>query len=164
MPKRKLPTRPSAPTFFDDIPAAPTWPLQELFPLNRKNDLGNRLTVQKHINADIDRSRTFLIVTGFTSLAHIIDTFGKAEFDAAKKVRILLGVEPEVRGRKKWQRAELEQTIKEYWLERGISPFKCGAVVGTNGGLANTATCCPRIRMNAHCFPSLFPDVEFLRR
>ena len=127
--KRSHPPLTAQGSLFDHLHETP-WPPQELFPLNRKAS-PERLTVKSLVHRDLDRSRAFLIVTGFTSLSHIIDTFGTAEAASDMRVRILLGVEPEVRGRKQWARAQLEDTIKEYWIDKGISPFKCGAVVRT---------------------------------
>lgn len=120
---------------FPDMDEPPRrWPEQERFPINSKlldERFPERRTAGGIIIPDLDRSRSYLIVTGYLSLGNIIDTFARNEHDGDKPVRILLGFEPEVRGRKNWQRHALDQQVVDYWLERGISPFKSGVVVRT---------------------------------
>jgi superfamily II DNA or RNA helicase/HKD family nuclease len=102
------------------------WPDQELFPLNFKG-LGR--TVQKVVYQDIEESEEFLIVTGFTSLSNLIDLFGSRDFEKVKKVRVLIGFEPNIKGRKKYQRLGLDKEIKDYWLKKGLSIMQGGAVI-----------------------------------
>lgn len=54
-----------------------------------------------------------------------------APLDPQKQIRILFGVEPQVKRRTKWKAAELSQEIQDFWLNKGISPFKSGAVLQT---------------------------------
>lgn len=97
------------------------WPPNNSFPLNRKTNLGN-LTVLEEIIKDVNDSSCYTVVTGFTSLAHIIEFFGsKVNYDKTKEVRFVLGYEPDLRTRKKWNKVSLENEIKEYWLENDYS-------------------------------------------
>lgn len=102
------------------------WPEQEQFPLNLP---AHKRAVQTIIYNDIKESKEFLILTGFTSLSNLIDFFGSEEFDRLEKVRILIGFEPNIRGRKKYPMGKLEKEIKEYWLKKGLSVMLGGAVM-----------------------------------
>lgn len=102
------------------------WPEQNLFPLNLKSY--NR-TVESIVYKDIDESSEYIIVTGFTSLSNLVDLFGSKDFQNLKKVRILIGFEPNIRGRKKYVRLKLDKEIKDYWLKRGLSIMLGGAVI-----------------------------------
>lgn len=105
---------------------AARWPDHALFPLNKK--VGNN-TVENVIYPDIETSTHYLIVTGFTSLSNLVDYFGSAEFEKLEKVRILIGFEPSIRGRRKYQPVKLDKEIKEYWLKKGLSIMLGGAVM-----------------------------------
>jgi hypothetical protein len=102
------------------------WPDHSSFPLNRK--VGSS-TVEDVIYEDIENSQHYLIITGFTSLSNLIDYFGSGEFEKLLSVRILIGFEPNVRGRKKYQVVKLDKEIKEYWLKKGLSIMSGGAVM-----------------------------------
>ncbi|MEO3408490.1 SNF2-related protein [Mucilaginibacter sp. CAU 1740] len=102
------------------------WPDQEGYPLNIKG-LGRN--VQTIIYGDIDKSQGFLIVTGFTSLSNLIDLFGSKDHAQLKKVRVLIGFEPNVKGRKVYSRFGLDKEIKDYWIKRGLSILQGGAVM-----------------------------------
>ena len=79
---------------------------------------------------DIEDSENYLVVTGFTSLAHIIELFGgKVAFGKLQDVRIVLGFEPELRERKLWKSAELDKDIKEYWAGQHYSLLNGGVVI-----------------------------------
>ncbi|GAA4334388.1 SNF2-related protein [Flaviaesturariibacter amylovorans] len=112
---------------FDFNSAENQLPRQEQFPLNIKRLDRSVSTV---ILQDIQFSTGCLIVTGFTSLSQIIDVFG-GELGRGKHIRIILGFEPLVVARKRWKAVPLEQEMKDYWLEQGFSPTKCGAVIET---------------------------------
>ncbi|MHA2344914.1 MAG: hypothetical protein ACXADW_23950 [Candidatus Hodarchaeales archaeon] len=117
---------------LDFIPLEPIstikWPPNDLFPLNISRDIN----VLKEIIKDVKNSNQYLVVTGFTSLGHIIDFFGSENnFEHTELVRIVLGFEPLFKPRKSWDRAELANEIKEYWLERGYSVIKCGNLIKT---------------------------------
>lgn len=75
------------------------WPEQDLFPLNLKSY--NR-TVESIVYKDIEESSEYIIITGFTSLSNLVDLFGSKDFQNLKKVRILIGFEPNIRARKKY--------------------------------------------------------------
>ncbi|MES2373372.1 MAG: SNF2-related protein [Bacteroidota bacterium] len=102
------------------------WPDHNRYPLNRKK--GNA-TVEEVIYSDIEKSVGYLIITGFTSLSNLVDYFGSNEFEKLKTIRILIGFEPNIRGRRKYQPVKLDKEIKEYWLKKGLSIMSGGAVM-----------------------------------
>lgn len=102
------------------------WPDQILFPLNLKSH--NR-TVESIVYKDIEESSEYIIITGFTSLSNLVDLFGSKDFQNLKKVRILIGFEPNIRGRKKYVKLKLDKEIKDYWLKKGLSIMLGGAII-----------------------------------
>jgi len=50
-----------------------------------------------------------------------VDLFGGKDFENLKKVRILIGFEPNTRGRKKYVKLKLDKEIEDYWLKKGLS-------------------------------------------
>ncbi|WP_072999354.1 SNF2-related protein [Epilithonimonas mollis] len=58
-----------------------------------------------------------------------MDLFGSKDFKNLEKTRILIGFEPNIRGRKKYIRLKLDKEIKEYWLKKGLSIMLGGAVM-----------------------------------
>lgn len=112
-----------------DNPPEPliNWPDNYEFPLNLKS---HSRTVLEIIKEDIAESGNYLIVTGFTSLAHIIELFGsKIIFGYLKDVRIVLGFEPELRERKMWKKSELDKDVKEFWAGQHYSLLNGGVVI-----------------------------------
>ncbi len=102
------------------------WPDQVLFPLNLKSY--NR-AVESIIYKDIESSSEYIIATGFTSLSNLVDLFGSKDFENLKKVRVLIGFEPNIRGRKKYVKLKLDKEIKDYWLKKGLSIMLGGAII-----------------------------------
>jgi superfamily II DNA or RNA helicase len=102
------------------------WPNQEDYPLNIKS--AGR-TVESIVYADISDSTEFLILTGFTSLSNLVDLFGSKDHPNLNRVRVLIGFEPNIKGRKVYLRYGLEKEIKEYWVKRGLSILQGGAVI-----------------------------------
>ncbi|MEQ8477451.1 MAG: SNF2-related protein [Fulvivirga sp.] len=100
------------------------WPDQSKYPLNREY-----LTVENEIVKDLEFSKSYLVITGFTSLSYIIDLYTKFEYLSDKHLRIVLGFDPIIRTRKKWPRRSFSLDIKNYWLEKGISPLQSGGVI-----------------------------------
>jgi superfamily II DNA or RNA helicase len=115
--------------FDNPPPPLVVWPDNHAFPLNLK-DFVDRRTVLEVVMEDIAESENYLVVTGFTSLAHIIELFGgKVVFGRLKDVRIVLGFEPELRERKLWKSAELDKDVKEYWAGQHYSLLNGGVVI-----------------------------------
>lgn len=109
-------------TLLDD-----SWPDHKLFPLNLRN-LNRK--VQSEVEKDITASDEYLIITGFTSLSHLVDMFGYGTFPNLKRVRIVLGFEPNIKGRKQYDSDfKLSKEIREYWLKNGFSITLGGAVI-----------------------------------
>jgi phosphatidylserine/phosphatidylglycerophosphate/cardiolipin synthase-like enzyme len=103
------------------------WPPHTEYPLNIK-PYGRK--VESEILKDIGNSSQYLIITGFTSLSHLVDTFGYRDFPDVKRVRIVLGFEPNFKGRKQYETdVKLSKEIKEYWLRNGFSITLGGAVI-----------------------------------
>lgn len=102
------------------------WPDHESFPLNKK--IGTK-TVEQVVSKDIADGIKYLIITGFTSLSNLVDFFGSREFEKLNKTRILIGFEPNIRGRRKYDIVKLDKVIKEYWLRKGLSIMSGGAVI-----------------------------------
>lgn len=104
-----------------------TWPLQDRFPLNIK---GLSRKVENEVLQDLHGSEQYTIITGFTSLSHLVDTFGNQTFETLKSVRVVLGFEPTLRGRKQYETdIKLSKEIKDYWLRQGFSITLGGAVI-----------------------------------
>lgn len=101
------------------------WPAQDRFPLNLKPDRN----VQEFIVQDLRASANYLIVSGFTSLNHLVDFFGHEKVWAdTRTVRLLLGWDPSFAKRKAWAPAEAGREVKDYWLGRGFWLDQGGAV------------------------------------
>lgn len=100
------------------------WPDQSKFPLNREKH-----TVEDEVIKDLEYSNEYLIITGFTSLSYLIDLYSKNDYLSNKNLRVVLGFDPVVRTRKKWPRRSFSLDIKNYWLEKGISPLQSGGVI-----------------------------------
>lgn len=105
------------------------WPPNEKFPLNWDH-YGENRTVDHEVDKDIENSDDYLVITGFTSLSNLIDKFGSRDYSNLKKVRIVLGWEPNRHGRKRYPLVNLEKEIRDYWLkEEGLSIILGGAVI-----------------------------------
>jgi superfamily II DNA or RNA helicase len=103
------------------------WPPHEKYPLNLR--LFNR-KVESEVLKDISKSDQYLIITGFTSLSHLVDTFGYRDFPDLKNAGIVLGFEPNIKGRKQYESdVKLSKEIREYWLRNGFSITLGGAVI-----------------------------------
>ena len=104
----------------------PKWPDQDRFPLNN-SDLGRK--VSHVLEQDLLESSQCIIITGFTSLARIIEWLGTDKFSNLKQVRILLGNDPILRKRTKYPFNFLPIKLKEYWLNKGISLYLGSSVL-----------------------------------
>lgn len=106
----------SHPEFDFNNPDPSHWPPNEKFPLNWEL-YGEKRTVEQEIEKDIEASSDYLVVTGFTSLSHLVDKFGVKDYPNLKSVRIVLGWEPNRHGRKTYPSVNLEKEIRDYWLK-----------------------------------------------
>ncbi len=102
------------------------WPDHSKFPLNIKSQAR---TTESILHEDIKNSTSYIIITGFTSLSNLVDLFGSKDFEKLKNVRILIGFEPNLKGRKSYQRFGLDKEIKDYWLKNRFSIMQGGAVI-----------------------------------
>ena len=101
------------------------WPDPEAFPLNE----GRRKT-GAIVAEDLAASDHFQAVTGFTSLSHLVQTFGGAPRRDGQRVDVVLGNEPLPATSVRMRRQPLPDAVREYWLEQGISILLCGSVLG----------------------------------
>lgn len=125
--KKKTIDKHQIPFDFDNTELS-HWPPNEKFPLNLSYSYETR-TVDQEINKDLEQSNEYLIVTGFTSLSNIIEKFGSSLQPNLKKIRIVLGWEPNPYGRKTYPLVDLAKEIKEFWLKKGLSIIHGGAVI-----------------------------------
>jgi superfamily II DNA or RNA helicase len=101
-------------------------PHQDYFPINEGKQ---GRTVKEILLKDIRNSEEYLIVTGFTSLANIIDIFGANEYPTLKQLRIVIGYDPDDRVSKKLPHYSLPTEIKNYWLKQNVSIRLCGPIL-----------------------------------
>ncbi len=104
----------------------PKWPNQEIFPLNIP-DLNRK--VGDILEQDLKNSGECTIITGFTSLARIVEWFGTDKFQNLRSARILLGNDPILRKRAKYPYSFMELDLKEYWLNKRISLYLGSSVL-----------------------------------
>ncbi len=102
------------------------WPEQSKFPIN-EDTVGR--TVQSVLIKDIEDSKEFIIVTGFTSLSNMIKTFGLQDSPILEKIKIVIGYEPDERVSKRLPHYSLSTEIKNYWLKQNISILHCGPIL-----------------------------------
>lgn len=101
-------------------------PDNERFPLNESKE--GRM-VRQILLKDINNSTEYLIVTGFTSLANLIDIFGSNDFPNLNNLRIVIGYDPDERVGKRLPHYSLSTEIKNYWLRQNVSIRLCGPII-----------------------------------
>src|SRR5436190_1131885 len=94
------------------------WPSEQKFPINEETQ--GRI-VKGQLLQDIQNTEDFLIITGFASIANIIEIFGATNYEKLKLLRIVIGSEPFLRIAKKLPHYSLPTEIKNYWLKQNIS-------------------------------------------
>lgn len=110
-----------SPQLIQDLRQRKNWPESERFPLNhvQRDNVGAR------IRADLKQSRYPLIVTGYASLAEIVDLTSDMEeaSRSSASTRLLFGAEPFSSSRRSFSGAavQLPREMREYWLNKGIS-------------------------------------------
>src|SRR5262245_36530979 len=83
-------------------------PRQENFPLNLREQ---GRAVRDILVRDIKNSESYLIITGFTSLANLIDVFGTAEYPKLNRLRLVIGFDPDERVSRKMPHYSLPAEI-----------------------------------------------------
>ena len=101
-------------------------PDQEQFPLNLSKQ--GRI-VRDILLKDIRNSEDYLILTGFTSLSNLIDVFGTVDYPKLRKLRVVIGFDPDERVSKRLPHYSLSTEIKNYWLKQNISIKLCGPIL-----------------------------------
>lgn len=101
-------------------------PDQERFPLNLTK---KGWTVKEILLKEIEQSKHYLIVTGFTSLSNLISIFGTTEFKNLEKLRVVIGYDPDERVAKKLPHYSLPLEVRNYWLKQDISISLCGPII-----------------------------------
>lgn len=84
------------------------------------------------IRDDMRQSISYLIVTGYSSLEFLVGELGGPDAPQDLQLEILLGNEPRASDKgwhRKSDRSVLPKEISEYWMEKGIAPHHCGAVI-----------------------------------
>src|SRR5690606_12587190 len=94
--------------FDKELKPLQIWPHNRDFPLNLKEHDRNVETI---VLEDLNYSSQFTIITGFTSLSYLIDIFGNNDYPKLQNVKIVLGFEPNPRGRKKYHSRPLDREI-----------------------------------------------------
>lgn len=103
------------------------WPQQSEFPINL---VYPERQVEELVLLDIKRAKDFTILTGYTSLSYLIDCLGKTnDYTENKKIKIVLGFDPNFRGRKRYHVKTLDKEIAEYWLQKKLSILQGGSVI-----------------------------------
>lgn len=102
------------------------WPAQPKFPINEKT---TGVRVKDILLKDIRNTRHLLVVTGFTSLAHLIEVFGKDEIPALEQVQLVFGFDMDQRVGRKTMHFSLSTEVKNFWAKQDISLSLCGAVI-----------------------------------
>lgn len=102
------------------------WPSQSEIPINL--DFPERV-VEEVVLGDLNRAREFTITTGYTSLSYLIDCFGSKDYPNVKTIRIVLGFDPNFRGRKRYHPKPLDIEIAEYWLKKRLSILQGGSII-----------------------------------
>lgn len=69
-------------------------PDQVKFPLNLREQAR---TVSDILLNDIQNTEDYIILTGFTSLSNLIDVFGTKDYPKLKRLRIVIGFDPDER-------------------------------------------------------------------
>lgn len=101
-------------------------PKQEDFPLNLREQ---GRTVREILLKDIKNSENYLILTGFTSLSNLIDVFGTTDYPKLKKLRLVIGFDPDERVSKRLPHYSLPVEIKNYWVKQNVSIRLCGPIL-----------------------------------
>jgi len=106
------------------LPSEDRWPPHERFPLNED---GRR--VETVVAESFRQSKAFTIVTGYTSLEHLLSFFTEYPIEE-RTVDIVLGSEP-TRGATSTytQSLPIDRQARSYWLERGVSVLTGGGIV-----------------------------------
>lgn len=126
------------------------WPFAGDFPHNRPG-----VTVADVVEPDLAASADPLVITGYASLARVVSLLAGIEArrrkeDGVRRVRVLLGHEPHVTFRTDFRHGDhaFRQSLRDYWLERGISLHLSAEVVAAkellSSGVAEVRTSGPR--------------------
>lgn len=100
-----------------------SWPKHEKFPINESS---TGAEVNSVLSKDIKETTDLIIVTGFTSLSHLVETFGIRDYEKLKSTRIVIGFDIDERINKKLINYTLLPEVKEFWVKQGVSIRLCG--------------------------------------
>lgn len=105
------------------------WPPGAVFPVNHA-----RATVGAGVRADLEWSPHPLLVTGFASIARLIEFVAARPAEVAGQVRLLLGTEPFTTQRVTFgsTTATFDAEVRRYWIEeQGVSLLLSAKIVQT---------------------------------
>lgn len=118
-------------TVGEEEPVQPNdWPDPDVLPFNWPTD---DVSVGRVVHQDLRQSDDALLVMGYTSLQELCDFIGTDSTRDPSKVRVVFGTEP-FRGRELdggFGGDALENDVREYWLQRGISIIHSLSVLRT---------------------------------
>lgn len=108
------------------------WPAVDEFPYNQDG-----LTVGSVVRADLARSRSPLVVTGYASLERLIEWLSEFSITTRSsggevpRVRLLLGHEPHPTSKEEWnsRRYSPSREIADHWLHTGVSLLLSGKIL-----------------------------------
>jgi superfamily II DNA or RNA helicase len=101
-------------------------PDQGKFPLN---EAVQGRTVKEIIVKDLSETEEYLIITGFTSISNLIEMLGYRKFPLLKKVRVVIGWDPDERVSKKLPHYSLPIEVRNFWVKQNVSIKLCGPII-----------------------------------
>ena len=104
---------------------AQQWPNASRFP---HNESGER--VAEWLDRDLTAATEVMLVTGYASLDEVIRFVARRDCAGARSTRVIFGNEP-FASKRRWSGAgvHMPDEVRDYWLQQGISPLLCGAVL-----------------------------------
>jgi superfamily II DNA or RNA helicase len=104
------------------------WPAHDRFPTNEQGQHG---TVGETVREDLRECSDPLIITGFASLADLVDFLPEFRERDFENIRLLLGHEPHVSETLESLEPNYDvgEEMRRYWLERGIDIHLCHPIV-----------------------------------
>lgn len=106
------------------------WPDPMRLPFNWPRD---RIRVEHPVYADLQSSDEVWLITGYASLQSLCHFVASLEADVPRKIRVVFGSEPFLGSERPIQSKleTLEQEVRDYWLEQGISIVHALSVLTT---------------------------------
>jgi hypothetical protein len=112
------------------------WPPSARFPHNEAD-----ARVEQQVNVDLEDGSDALVVVGYASLDHVIRLLARYDGQRRSTLRVLFGNEPFPTSRSFAPRKakRLADEVRDYWLNRGISPEHAGDLLAARAALEGNA-------------------------